>query len=135
MGAMLLKCRVCDYVFFVETTMKNQLPLIPKDEDDVLGDNQWENATQTSGTPFPSHPTSLHPHPYTHIPTPHTPTTPHPHPPTLTLIHRSIRAVDCALDDCEGKEAYFMQYQIRSADEPMTSFYRCTTCSHQWREG
>jgi len=27
-----------------------------------------------------------------------------------------------------------MQIQIRSADEPMTTFYKCTKCSYQWRE-
>ena len=35
---------------------------------------------------------------------------------------------------CGHKRAYFMQIQIRSADEPMTTFYKCTECSHQWRE-
>lgn len=35
---------------------------------------------------------------------------------------------------CGNKRAYFMQIQIRSADEPMTTFYKCTECSHQWRE-
>ena len=33
---------------------------------------------------------------------------------------------------CGGLEAYFMQIQIRSADEPMSVFYKCTKCSHQW---
>ena len=30
-----------------------------------------------------------------------------------------------------------MQIQIRSADEPMTTFYRCTNmkCNFIWREG
>eukprot|EP00298_Acanthocystis_sp_HF-20_P027661 c5863_g1_i2.p1 GENE.c5863_g1_i2~~c5863_g1_i2.p1 ORF type:complete len:114 (+),score=42.17 c5863_g1_i2:22-342(+) len=36
---------------------------------------------------------------------------------------------------CPNKEAYFQQIQIRSADEPMTTFYTCTSCGHQWREG
>lgn len=40
----------------------------------------------------------------------------------------------CPIDDCGGQKAYFYQLQIRSADEPMTSFYKCTTCGHQWRE-
>ncbi len=35
---------------------------------------------------------------------------------------------------CGNKRAYFMQIQIRSADEPMTTFYKCTSCSYQWRE-
>ena len=38
---------------------------------------------------------------------------------------------------CENNSAYFMQIQTRSADEPMTTFYKCTndSCSHQWKEG
>ncbi|KLO13012.1 hypothetical protein SCHPADRAFT_828654 [Schizopora paradoxa] len=36
---------------------------------------------------------------------------------------------------CENNRAYFYQLQIRSADEPMTTFYRCTTCTNQWRDG
>lgn len=36
--------------------------------------------------------------------------------------------------ECGGSKAYFFQLQIRSADEPMTTFYKCVECSHQWRE-
>lgn len=36
---------------------------------------------------------------------------------------------------CEHQRAYFMQIQIRSADEPSTIFYKCCQCGHQWREG
>lgn len=40
----------------------------------------------------------------------------------------------CPVDACGSTRAYFFQLQIRSADEPMTTFYKCTGCSHQWRE-
>ncbi|CCG82658.1 DNA-directed RNA polymerase subunit [Taphrina deformans PYCC 5710] len=44
-------------------------------------------------------------------------------------------AAQCVNKDCEGDgRAYFFQLQIRSADEPMTTFYKCTSCGHQWRE-
>ncbi|ORY81448.1 hypothetical protein BCR37DRAFT_402859 [Protomyces lactucae-debilis] len=45
-------------------------------------------------------------------------------------------AAQCPNADCEGggQGAYFFQLQIRSADEPMTTFYKCVTCAHQWRE-
>mmetsp|Transcript_15459 Transcript_15459/g.29390 ORF Transcript_15459/g.29390 Transcript_15459/m.29390 type:complete len:115 (-) Transcript_15459:4-348(-) len=35
---------------------------------------------------------------------------------------------------CSHGEAYFMQMQIRSADEPMSVFYKCCKCSHQWND-
>ena len=43
-----------------------------------------------------------------------------------------VTAVKCPR--CESDEAYFMQMQLRSADEPSTTFYRCVKCSHNWRE-
>ncbi|KAJ3177023.1 DNA-directed RNA polymerase III subunit RPC10 [Geranomyces variabilis] len=36
---------------------------------------------------------------------------------------------------CEHNRAYFMMLQIRSADEPMSIFYKCVSCAEQWREG
>ncbi|KAL7068558.1 putative DNA-directed RNA polymerase III subunit RPC10 [Cryptosporidium serpentis] len=35
---------------------------------------------------------------------------------------------------CSNTEAYFFQLQIRSADEPMTSFYTCVKCEYKWKE-
>ncbi|AJU70499.1 DNA-directed RNA polymerase III core subunit RPC11 [Saccharomyces cerevisiae] len=37
-------------------------------------------------------------------------------------------------DTCGGESAYFFQLQIRSADEPMTTFYKCVNCGHRWKE-
>ncbi|CUM67030.1 uncharacterized protein PRCAT00004718001 [Priceomyces carsonii] len=42
--------------------------------------------------------------------------------------------VQCPVDSCGATKAYFFQLQIRSADEPMTTFYKCVKCSNQWRE-
>ena len=36
--------------------------------------------------------------------------------------------------NCNHNEAYFMQIQIRSADEPMSIFYKCVKCKHQWND-
>ena len=35
---------------------------------------------------------------------------------------------------CGARKASFYQLQTRSADEPMTTFYRCLECGAQWRE-
>jgi DNA-directed RNA polymerase III subunit RPC11 len=35
---------------------------------------------------------------------------------------------------CSHQRAYFFQMQTRSADEPMSTFYRCVECGHQWKE-
>ena len=35
---------------------------------------------------------------------------------------------------CDHNNAFFMQIQIRSADEPMTTFYRCVKCTRQWHD-
>ncbi len=35
---------------------------------------------------------------------------------------------------CSFGNAFFMQIQIRSADEPMTTFYRCVQCTKQWHD-
>ncbi|KAG8463918.1 hypothetical protein KFE25_000086 [Diacronema lutheri] len=37
---------------------------------------------------------------------------------------------------CQNTTAYFFQLQIRSADEPMTTFYKCTSssCGNRWKD-
>lgn len=40
----------------------------------------------------------------------------------------------CKDEKCDGSRAYFYQVQIRSADEPMTTFYKCTACGNRWTE-
>ena len=35
---------------------------------------------------------------------------------------------------CKNEEAETWQEQTRSADEPSTSFFRCTKCKYTWRE-
>ncbi|KZF22183.1 hypothetical protein L228DRAFT_247808 [Xylona heveae TC161] len=40
----------------------------------------------------------------------------------------------CPAQDCDGDKAYFYMVQIRSADEPMTTFLKCCKCGHRWKE-
>jgi len=35
---------------------------------------------------------------------------------------------------CEHEEAFWWMQQTRAADEPPTRFFKCTKCSHTWRE-
>ena len=36
--------------------------------------------------------------------------------------------------ECSNNEAYYWIEQTRAADEAPTRFYKCTKCSHTWRE-
>ncbi|KXN68248.1 hypothetical protein CONCODRAFT_79818 [Conidiobolus coronatus NRRL 28638] len=48
----------------------------------------------------------------------------------------NVDATDVPCPKCEHTRAYFFQLQIRSADEPMTTFYKCCNqdCGNQWKE-
>lgn len=35
---------------------------------------------------------------------------------------------------CGHNRCYFVQMQTRSADEPMTTKYRCVNCAHIWND-
>ena len=43
-----------------------------------------------------------------------------------------IEQIEC--DKCKNGEAYWRIEQTRSADEPPTLIFRCTKCSHTWRQ-
>jgi DNA-directed RNA polymerase subunit M len=42
--------------------------------------------------------------------------------------------IEARCPECEHNEAYYWTQQTRSADEPETRFFKCTKCSHTWRE-
>ncbi|XP_055624216.1 DNA-directed RNA polymerase III subunit RPC10 [Toxorhynchites rutilus septentrionalis] len=48
----------------------------------------------------------------------------------------NVDSTDADCPACAHNRAYFMQMQTRSADEPMTTFYKCCNpvCGHNWRE-
>lgn len=41
---------------------------------------------------------------------------------------------DADCPKCESKEAYWWLMGTRAADEPETTFYKCTKCGHVWRD-
>lgn len=43
--------------------------------------------------------------------------------------------VDEECPKCKNKKAYSWSQQMRAGDEPETHFFKCTKCSHTWREG
>ncbi|KAG5480528.1 hypothetical protein LSCM1_06231 [Leishmania martiniquensis] len=47
-----------------------------------------------------------------------------------------ITTIPCQNEDnpCTSTKAYFIQIQMRSADEPATVFFKCVECGHQWRQ-
>jgi DNA-directed RNA polymerase III subunit RPC11 len=40
------------------------------------------------------------------------------------LACAEVKAAQCPAQDCGGDKAFFYMVQIRSADEPMTTFYK-----------
>jgi len=49
---------------------------------------------------------------------------------------QNAQVTDERCPKCSHDRAYFMQLQTRSADEPMTIFYRCASelCANRWKE-
>jgi DNA-directed RNA polymerase subunit M len=45
--------------------------------------------------------------------------------------HPKIKAT---CEKCGNTIAYYWTQQTRGADEPETRFFKCTKCSHTWRE-
>ncbi|KAK9711010.1 RNA polymerase III C11 subunit [Basidiobolus ranarum] len=48
----------------------------------------------------------------------------------------NVDSIEATCPKCEHLRAYFLQIQIRSADEPMSTFYKCCNheCQYQWKE-
>jgi DNA-directed RNA polymerase III subunit RPC11 len=48
---------------------------------------------------------------------------------------KNVQKSQVTCPNCSNHEAYFREIQTRSADEPATIFYRCTSCAKTWKEG
>ncbi|DBA05408.1 TPA: hypothetical protein N0F65_007570 [Lagenidium giganteum] len=104
-------CQTCPYLFQIEDKVEKKVPLQRKQVDDVLGgDEAWENVDQTESKMIVSR---------------------------WLLVAGWLwcsRHASARCPHCEHTKAYFMQIQIRSADEPSTTFYKCVECKKQWND-
>ncbi|CAI5470677.1 unnamed protein product [Closterium sp. Yama58-4] len=50
---------------------------------------------------------------------------------------KNVDKTEASCPKCGHSQAFFMQIQTRSADEPMTLFYKCCNmrCGYRWKEG
>ena len=50
---------------------------------------------------------------------------------------KNVDKTEVTCPKCAHGSAYYMQVQTRSADEPMSIFYKCCAeeCGNRWREG
>jgi DNA-directed RNA polymerase III subunit RPC11 len=111
-------CQTCPYLFQINDKVEKKVPLQRKQVDDVLGgDEAWENVDQTESACSSC---------------------------SMSWRSSSLAAMDAngrpaahssaRCPHCEHTKAYFMQIQIRSADEPSTTFYKCVQCKKQWND-
>lgn len=79
-----------------------------KEVDDVMGgEGAWDNVDQTEGI-----------HPLSQLACD-----------MKSRLTGDNTAAQCPSEDCGGTKAYFYMVQIRSADEPMTAFFKvCIFC-------
>lgn len=97
----------------------SELPLVKKEVDDVMGGAaDWENAPKADGSCVGMGSCAHSGHG------------------SLLRELTASTALRCAArcPKCEHTRAYYFQVQIRSADEPMTTFYKCVSCGNRWND-
>ena len=127
-----MECRTCPYKFVIDSKYYDRKEMKRKEVEDVIGGKDaWENVDKTDGTltPWASRPS------YTggmecgcrlgamllemtlrHLASPINS--------NFNLRTDLVIAAQCPREGCDGFQAFFYQIQIRSADEPMTTFYK-----------
>ena len=105
-----MECRTCAYNYGLSTSLYERKTMKRKEVEDVLGGKEaWENVDKTSGKQDDENQVDVI----------------RDWPPNVGDHHPAdSTTVQCPRDDCDGSEAFFYQVQIRSADEPMTTFYK-----------
>ncbi len=53
---------------------------------------------------------------------------------TNKVEENTLPICDMKCESCANPKSYFWEIQTRASDEPPTRFYKCTKCSHTWRE-
>ncbi len=54
--------------------------------------------------------------------------------PVLDNKEATLPVMDRECSKCGNGKVFWWTRQTRSSDEPETRFYKCTKCSHTWRE-
>lgn len=101
MGVNRFECRACPYEWTVDRKWYDQTVMKEKEVEQVFGGkDEWANADSVESEIAPRLVWVVV---------------------TVMLI---ILAAQCPAEGCDSDRAYFYQLQIRSADEPMTTFLR-----------
>ncbi|KAI9775237.1 MAG: RNA polymerase III C11 subunit [Geoglossum umbratile] len=98
-GVNRLQCKTCPYQFILDKRYFERRIVKRKLVEDVMGGaGAWDNVDQTQGMyqKFTQE----------------------------VLVVAEVEVAQCPAQDCEGDKAFFYMVQIRSADEPMTTFYK-----------
>jgi DNA-directed RNA polymerase III subunit RPC11 len=96
------ECLTCPYQFVINKRYYERKIMKKKEVEDVLGGKgAWDNVDKTQGT-------------FTALQLPA----------VKYGFMTDVRTVQCPNEKCRNDEAYWYQLQIRSADEPMTAFYK-----------
>lgn len=125
------ECLTCPYHFVINKRYYERKYMKKKEVEDILGGKgAWDNVDKTEGMLRSTQ--------------------------AIAAAHAeadACKTVQCPNEKCRNHEAYWYQLQIRSADEPMTAFYKvslhlpkvlaygpltdalqCTQCAKEWRE-
>ena len=98
------ECRSCPYQYVLNKRYYERKMMKRKEVEDIMGGKgSWDNVDKTNGI--------------------YLGTRRKPDEPNLGLVLTSV-IVQCPNERCNNNEAFFYLLQIRSADEPMTAFYK-----------
>lgn len=98
------ECLTCPYHFVITKRYYERKYMKKKEVEDILGGKgAWDNVDKTPGTYMPSYVVSGG---------------------VSGNAGLTRDTVQCPNEKCRNDEAYWYQLQIRSADEPMTAFYK-----------